>query len=518
MSGQKFLRTERVALAICCLEEWREQKQQASMHLWPLLSLMHAKVGKTAFSPYQHSSESEFWDKFFRLPGDQREEKNSDGKFTEEYYIEPLVLSLKPSDYPHRGPWSIRTRTFVGSWKAAIAEDENKSWKLAPNYADIFVDKVLRRGDEVHMIPVVDLAAFLFRECTFPAEADARWLERKFREEFPFETSDYQKLFKFVEEDTDILFQGERPEPETLHAQIVSVLVQKDPTSPQPPMLLTDEKKSLLESDDALYVRVRELLEANSSGIIFRGCPGTSKTWYAKQIAHKLVKDQSHVFQCQFHPSLGYEDFVEGHVPDETSKSGFKVVDKLFLEACAVAERINSNVVVIVDEINRGDPARVFGELLTYVEHGYRGVPFRKAYSGATAIIPKNLLVFGTMNQHDRSITQFDLALIRRFDHVDLEPSVELVEKFLTNTGKFSTEQIDRVTRWFETLQKMLPFGIGHTYFKDVTRTETLKVVWKHRMLPYCEAVLELEPAKLEDVKRSFDGMLAAITGHGTGE
>jgi 5-methylcytosine-specific restriction enzyme B len=120
------------------------------------------------------------------------------------------------------------------------------------------------------------------------------------------------------------------------------------------------------------------------------------------------------------------------------------------------------------------------------------------------------------MNQHDRSITQFDLALIRRFDHIDLVPSSEMVEDFLGKSGKFAPEQIDRIVKWFEALQRLLPFGIGHTYFKDVARPDVLQVVWRHRMLPYCEAVLELEPERLDDVRRSFEGMFSAVTGHGT--
>lgn len=518
MSAPKFLQPQRVAHAIRALAEWRERKQQKSMHLWPLLALVRAGVGKGDFSHYEPGREYEFWNTFCRLPGDSRPDRDVDRNFTDDFYIEPLVLALKPSDYPHRGPWTIRLRTFVNSWRAAVTKDENTSWRLAANYADIFGEQVLQRGDDVQRIPVVDLAVFLLREEVFEPDANARELEKRFRDVFPFETTDYQKLFEFIDEQTDSLFQPNKPDPADLSQQIVSSLVPKEPTPPTPPTLLTADKKSLVEDDDALYVRVRELLEANSSGIIFRGCPGTSKTWYAKQIAHRLVKDPEDVFQCQFHPSLGYEDFVEGYVPDESSKSGFRVKDKLFLDACRRATTVESNVVVVIDEINRGDPARVFGELLTYIEHGYRGVPFRKAYSGDEAVIPPNLLVFGTMNQHDRSITQFDLALTRRFDHVDLDPSVELVEQFLTEAKTFSAENIARITRWFEALQKMLPFGIGHTYFKDVSHADGLRVIWKHRMLPYCEAVLELEPSRLDDVKRSFDAMFAVVTGHGTSE
>lgn len=517
MPDQKFVRPERVALAIRNLAEWRGRaKSQAAMHLWPLLAIVHAKVGKTALAHYEHSDEFAFWNAFFRLPGDDRPDKDDDDNFTQDYYLDPLVLALKPSDYPHRGPWTIRVRTFLASWKAAESEDDNTRWKLKPNYADIVVDKVLTRGDDTHRVPVVDLAAWLFRERPFPANADATALERLFRKEFPFENTDYQKIFEFVAEKAENIFQPEEPTAEKLTAEMTSVLVKDEPTPPEPPPLLTPAFKSLIDDDHELLVKVKELLEANSSGIIFRGCPGTSKTWYAMQIAHRLVKDPAHVFLCQFHPSLGYEDFVEGYVPDEETTSGFRIVDKIFMQACTAAAGVESNVVLVIDEINRGDPARVLGELLTYIEHGYRGVKFKKTYSQLEAVVPKNLIVFGTMNQHDRSITQFDLALIRRFDHVDLHPSAEQVERFLTEGEGFTAEQIERVVKWFEALQRLLPFGIGHTYFKDAKRPDLLQVVWRYRMLPYCEAVLELHQDKLDNVRRSFDGMYAEVTGHET--
>ena len=199
--------------------------------------------------------------------------------------------------------------------------------------------------------------------------------------------------------------------------------------------------KSLVEDDDAIYVQVKELLDLGTSGIIFRGCPGTSKTWYAKQIAYKLAAKTEHIYQCQFHPSYGYEDFVEGYKPDESAKAGFQVIDKIFLAACEEASKVGTYVVFIIDEINRGDPARVFGELLTYIEHGYRGDRFRKAYTGDEATVPKNLVVFGTMNQYDRGIAQLDLALTRRFDHIDLKPDTEKVEAFLGENGNFSGDR-----------------------------------------------------------------------------
>jgi len=119
------------------------------------------------------------------------------------------------------------------------------------------------------------------------------------------------------------------------------------------------------------------------------------------------------------------------------------------------------------------------------------------------------------MNPFDKSITQLDVALMRRFDHIQLRPSSETVASFLQAATMFTPEQVGIVTSWFDNLQNpsLLPFGIGHTYFKDVRTPEQLAVIWRHRMLPYCESVLELEPQKLENIKRMFKAMYARLLG-----
>ena len=509
----KFVRPERVATAVKALADWRARaKSQQAMHLWPLLALVRGRVTKATLHKFTESDEFAFWDALMRLPGDDRPSRDDANAFTKDYYVEPLLLSLKPSDYPHRSPWTIRNRTFFGSWKAADADESRENWKLASNYAAIVVDKVLTRGDEINRVPVVDLAAWLFREKSFPDDATSQTLQSEFQREFPFEGADYIRIFEFAEEDEGNLFTGEKPTDQSLRAEIEAVLLRPDLGPPPAPTPMEP-----IDEDDPIYMQVKELLDFGASGIIFRGCPGTSKTWYAKRIANHLVSNPAHIYQCQFHPSYGYEDFVEGYRPDATAKSGFAVTDKIFLEACHAAEGVPGYVVFIIDEINRGDPARVFGELLTYIESDYRGDKFRKAYSGAEASVPKNLLVFGTMNQFDRSITQLDLALTRRFANIDLKPDTSQVEAFLQSGAGFTPAQVGRVCKWFDALQSLLPYGIGHTYFKRVVRPADLKTAWHHFMLPYCESVLELEPPRLDDVRRSFDAMYRAVTGQGDG-
>jgi 5-methylcytosine-specific restriction endonuclease McrBC GTP-binding regulatory subunit McrB len=253
-------------------------------------------------------------------------------------------------------------------------------------------------------------------------------------------------------------------------------------------------------------------LALGTSGIILRGPPATGKSWYAKNIAARLVADpHKDIFRVQFHPSYGYEDFVEGYRPDDAKKSGFDIVPKKFLEACERCKDAAQYVVVVIDEINRGDPARVFGELLTYLESSYRGQDFYLPFSGRPTSIPAKLLIIGTMNPFDRSVAQIDAAFVRRFDHITVDPSSEQVAEFLK--GKFESGDIELITKWFETSQKLLPVGLGHTFFKDVSDLDRLKLIWEYRIRPTADAILEFNPDRKDDFYKSFSVLIKRLEG-----
>lgn len=511
----KWIQSARVRAAISALYRWRSQvRSQQAMHLWPLLALVKNGVNTSMFVKFTEHDDKVFWDYYGRLAGESRPVGSSQS-FTSDYYIEPLVLKLKPADYPHRSPSSIRDRTFLNSWHAAEYNRSTEEWKLVPNYAEIFEEKVLLRGGTSVRIPIVDLAAYLFRYAEFDDNADATALQTKFHDIFKFEPTDYNRLFLFIEESEENIFTNVKPSEKEINQAIRGAMVSLNsavspPQSVVMPSMIDDEDRHLLE--------VQNLLKLKTSGIIFRGCPGTSKTWYADKIAMKLVADPTRdIFKIQFHPSFGYEDFVEGYRPDPDAKSGFRIVNRIFLEAVEHARNIDTLVVFIIDEINRGDPARAFGELLTYIEYEYRNIEFQAALSGRKISVPPNLIMFGTMNPYDRSTVQFDIALVRRFDHIDLKPDVETVELFLTKNEEhptdFTSKQVSRVVKWFTDLQNLIEPGVGHTYFKNVKSLEDLQTVWDYRMLPYCEAILELDPARLANVQNSFDQMMREIRG-----
>ena len=164
--------------------------------------------------------------------------------------------------------------------------------------------------------------------------------------------------------------------------------------------------------------------------LILQGPPGTGKTWLAKKLAFALIgrRSPSRVRPLQFHPNLSYEDFVRGWRPSESRKRPLKLVDGPFLAAVEDAQNDPARgYVVVVEEINRGNPAQIFGEMLTLLEADKRTPDEALALSyprsdDERVHIPDNLYVVGTMNVADRSLALVDLALRRRFAFVGLEP------------------------------------------------------------------------------------------------
>ncbi len=178
--------------------------------------------------------------------------------------------------------------------------------------------------------------------------------------------------------------------------------------------------------------RLETMLERlrDKKNLILQGPPGTGKTWLAKRLGYALIgrRSESRVRPFQFHPNLSYEDFVRGWRP--TEGGGLQLVDGPFLEAVeAAADDPEDAYVLVIEEINRGNPAQIFGEVLTLLEADKRtpaeaiALSYRRG-SGERVHIPPNLYVVGTMNVADRSLALVDFALRRRFAFVDLEPTL----------------------------------------------------------------------------------------------
>lgn len=237
------------------------------------------------------------------------------------------------------------------------------------------------------------------------------------------------------------------------------------------------------EAIDAALQRLRE-----KKNIILQGPPGTGKTWLAKRLAYALIGSndrkiaRSRIRAVQFHPSLSYEDFVRGWRPAQGGK--LDLVDGIFLKIVQAASAIPEPFVLIVEEINRGNPAQVFGEMLTLLEDTKRRADeaIELAYSrqGERIHIPPNLHVIGTMNIADRSLALVDLALRRRFAFVSLEPQLgPLWRTWCAEKAGLDTQTIDLIEERITALNAEISsdrslgpqFRIGHSYVTPVEGT-----------------------------------------------
>jgi ATPase associated with various cellular activities AAA_5 len=243
----------------------------------------------------------------------------------------------------------------------------------------------------------------------------------------------------------------------------------------------TYDKARFLDSvymNDDSYDTLVSLVKSKKN-IILQGAPGVGKTFAAKRLAYSMmgVKDPNRVMMVQFHQSYSYEDFIMGFRPSE---NGFKLKHGVFYEFCKRAEVDSDNdYFFIIDEINRGNLSKIFGELFMLLESDKRGVALQLLYADEKFSIPENLYIIGMMNTADRSLAMLDYALRRRFAFFDLKPAFESdgfkSYQHSLNNDKFNKlieciKQLNLAIKSDETLGE--GFCIGHSYFCDLDKSE----------------------------------------------
>ena len=227
------------------------------------------------------------------------------------------------------------------------------------------------------------------------------------------------------------------------------------------------------------YWRLTALLKEKKN-IILQGAPGVGKTFSAKRLAYSLMgeKDDSRVTFVQFHQNYSYEDFVMGYKPNE--EGGFELHDGVFYKACIKAQNDpDRDHFFIIDEINRGNLSKIFGELLMLIENGYRDKEVRLAYNGEPFSVPENLYIIGMMNTADRSLAMIDYALRRRFSFFEMKPGFD-TEGFKAYQDKLNDDTFNKVIDAIKALNITIEkdsslgsgFCIGHSYFCGKTSVE----------------------------------------------
>jgi len=264
-------------------------------------------------------------------------------------------------------------------------------------------------------------------------------------------------------------------------------------------------------ADDVLALEVERLVASGSRSFLLTGPPGTSKSWYARQLAARIVKgDSNRVRLVQFHASYGYEDFIEGFVPEVVEGQqlpSFVRKWKVFAEVCDLA-RDGHLAVIIIDEFSRGDAGRIFGEALTYMETDYRDQSFRLA-SGRDFVVPANVIIIATMNPNDRSVSAVDVAMQRRFEVIRMLPNDTILEGLLQQND-MAPELIQRVLAFFTVCQEVMPHGgLGHAYFVGAKDKLTLERLWTYKLEPLFAQELQFVPDDLARIVSAYGILMA---------
>lgn len=244
------------------------------------------------------------------------------------------------------------------------------------------------------------------------------------------------------------------------------------------------------ESDFKKYLKILLLKKQ----LIFQGAPGTGKSFLAEIFTKYITDNQLSQYEIiQFHPSYSYEDFVQGYRPIDFGK--FIIKDGVFVEICNKArQKPQHKFVIFVDEINRGNISKIFGELLFLLE--YREKNARLTYTPDKYFsIPSNLYIIGTMNTADRSLAMVDYALRRRFAFITLKTDYNIISKILNEQN--CNLDINKLTGNVQNINKAIEknlslgkgFEIGHSYFikQNDLDLEKLEYLWDYEICPLLE-------------------------------
>ena len=244
--------------------------------------------------------------------------------------------------------------------------------------------------------------------------------------------------------------------------------------------------------------------------IILQGAPGVGKTFTAKRLAYSIIgsKNPDRVQMIQFHQSYSYEDFIEGYRPTE---NGFTIKKGSFYKFCKLAEDDDENdYFFIIDEINRGNLSKIFGELFMLIEKDKRGIELQLLYSDENFSVPPNVYIIGMMNTADRSLAMLDYALRRRFSFFTMKPGFNTIG-FQTYQDSLKSDAFKKLISCIKQLNSKIAadislgegFCIGHSYFCGLTAktatVRTLTSIIEYELIPLLKEYWFDEPEKIID-------------------
>lgn len=290
------------------------------------------------------------------------------------------------------------------------------------------------------------------------------------------------------------------------------------------PLPISKETKEVYTKNDFLdevymteekYEQLTSVLK-NKKNIILQGAPGVGKTFAAKRLAYSIIgeKDESRIVLVQFHQNYSYEDFMMGFKPVE---NGFELKYGIFYQFCQqAANHPDKDYFFIIDEINRGNMSKIFGELLMLIERDYRGTKATLAYNGLSFSVPERLHIIGMMNTADRSLAMIDYALRRRFSFFNMEPGFDS-EGFIKYQEGLANETFNEIINKVKDLNKEITldkslgkgFCIGHSYFcgaKECT-DDWMKEIVNYDILPMLSEYWFDDNNKLQNWENILNGI-----------
>lgn len=253
--------------------------------------------------------------------------------------------------------------------------------------------------------------------------------------------------------------------------------------------------------------------------IVLQGAPGVGKTFAAKRLAFSMmgVKDIDRVMMIQFHQSYSYEDFIMGFRP---STEGFELRRGAFYNFCKKAEIDGDNeYFFIIDEINRGNLSKIFGELFMLIENDKRGQSLQLLYSDEKFSIPRNIYIIGMMNTADRSLAMLDYALRRRFAFYELKPGFS-TEGFIEYQNTINNEEFNKLVTCVVSLNEEIRndeslgegFCIGHSYFCNLSEStvnnQVISGIIEYELIPLLKEYWFDDPSKLNQWSSNLRGIL----------
>lgn len=266
--------------------------------------------------------------------------------------------------------------------------------------------------------------------------------------------------------------------------------------------------------DEEKYNLLVKLLK-HKKNIILQGAPGVGKTFAAKRLAYSIIgeKNENQIEFVQFHQNYSYEDFIMGYKPTEKN---FEMRTGIFYNFCKKAEENpDEKFFFIIDEINRGNMSKIFGELLMLIEKDHREEKIKLSYSDEKFSVPKNLFIIGMMNTADRSLAIIDYALRRRFSFFEMEPAFDSdgfknYQKTLQN--KIFDKLVDKIKILNEEISADKSLGrgfcIGHSYFcLEDCDEKILRSIVDYEILSTLEEYFFDDENKFEEWKNILRGV-----------